>query len=226
MAVAAVAAGIGLAGSLAETGYSLASSNDPGRQASEAERQRQQRIALGTQSINQAFQGYNPAFYQQRARAYVNQALPQFNQQYRQANAQLGFNLANQGLLGSGAQQNLLSQLGQQRAQGLQQVYDQGQSQAQSLQQQVESARQTALNQLYQSADPASARQQAISSASQFQQPSAFGPLSNMFSNLSNQYYLNALSQNNNPNQAALAYLAGQQRQPSTGAPLGGTVSY
>ena len=64
---------------------------------------------------------------------------------------------------------------------------------SQDLQRQVEQSKQTSLNQLYQSADPARAAESATSSAAQFQQPSVFAPLSNMFSGLSNQYLTNKL---------------------------------
>jgi hypothetical protein len=69
-----------------------------------------------------------------------------------------------------------------------QRIADEGLNQANTLKRGVEDARQQAINQLYQSADPAQALQGAVRSALNFQQPSTFAPIANMFSNIANQY--------------------------------------
>jgi len=161
--------------------------------AEQQEKQRQQRITQGTQQINQAFSGFTPGFYQQRAQAYQDFALPQLAQQYETNRNQVGFNLANRGLLASGAANKNWSDLARSLGQAKQGIADQGISQAQGLQQQVEGQRNTLLNQLYQGADPAGAGASAVQTAAGYAQPSTFAPLGNMFGQLANQYYLSQL---------------------------------
>ena len=88
------------------------------------------------------------------------------------------------------------------RAQGArQQIAETGRLQANQLRQQIEDKRNSVIGQLYQSADPAGAKQQAISTAAGFAQPSVFGPIANMFADLINNYYtsqmINATKQGN-----------------------------
>lgn len=180
------------------TGYSTGGLIDPttpdyAGQAASQEQQRQNLITKGTKSINKAFSGFDQGFYDQRALAYENYALPQLSQQYNQFKNQIGFNLANRGLFGSSTGSKQFSDLNQQMGIQKQAIADTGRSQAQALQNQVEQQRNTLLNELYQSADPAGAAKAATSTAAGFQVPQAFAPLGNMFSNLANQYYQSAL---------------------------------
>lgn len=161
--------------------------------AQQQEQQRQNRIAQGTTAINNAFAGFTPTFYQQRAQAYEDFALPQLSQQYQTNRNQVGFNLANRGLASSSAANKQWSDLARSLGQAKQQIADTGISQAQQLQQGVESQRNTLLNQLYQSADPANAGASAVNVAAGYAQPSTFAPLGNMFAGLANQYYLSQL---------------------------------
>jgi hypothetical protein len=139
----------------------------------------------------QTFEGFTPAFYQKRAQAYVDNAMPQLANQYRNTRASLDFGLANRGLLKSSAANVQGSELERETGQAKQQIADTGQTEANQTKQQVENARSQAISYLYQTADPASASQQAIGQAANFQAPSSFAPLANMFSNLLSQYYTN-----------------------------------
>lgn len=161
--------------------------------AAQQEQARQGRITQGTQAINQAFAGFTPSFYQQRAQAYDDFALPQLSQQYQTNRNQVGFNLANRGLTASSAANKQWSDLARSLGQAKQAVADTGISQAQQLQQSVEGQRSTLLNQLYQGADPAGAGASAVNVAAGYAQPSTFAPLGNMFAGLANQYYLSQL---------------------------------
>lgn len=161
--------------------------------AQQQEALRQQRITKGTQAINKALSGFTPSFYQQRAQAYEDFALPQLAKQYETNRNQVGFNLANRGLLSGSAASKQWQNLAEDLGQAKQQIADTGIAQSQQLQQNVESQRQTLLNQLYQSADPANAASSAVNVAASYAQPSTFAPLSNMFGNLANQYYLSQL---------------------------------
>jgi hypothetical protein len=164
--------------------------NNYARTAQQQEQQRQNAIAGGTADINKAFSGFTPTFYQQRAQAYQDFALPQLSQQYETNRNQVGFNLANRGVLRSGTANKQWSNLARDLGQAKQTIADQGISQAEQLQQGVETQRQNLISQLYQGADPANAGASAIQVAANASQPSTFAPLSNMFANLANQYYL------------------------------------
>lgn len=161
--------------------------------AARQERRRQQNITQGTASINQAYSGFNPQFYQQRAQDYINYAQPQLAQQYRTNQADMGFGLANHGLLGSSIAAKKGSLLNRTEAQAQRNVVDAGTAQAQALQNQIEGSRSNLLNNLYQSADPAGAGRQAISTAASFSAPSIFQPLADQFGSIAQSYYLASL---------------------------------
>lgn len=171
----------------------MSTSYDYGSAAQQQENRRQKAITQGTASINSAFSGFNPQFYNQRQQAYVDYALPQLAQQYQTNRNQVGFNLANRGLLGGSAAQSQLSQLNLANKQGAQNISDSGLAQAQQLQQQIEGQKNQLLGQLYQSADPSGAAASATSTAAGFAQPSVFQPLANQFGNIANAYYLSQL---------------------------------
>jgi len=157
--------------------------------AAAAEKKRQAAITQGTASIDKAFSGFDDDFYNQRAKAYQDFALPQLSQQYHNTRNQILFNLANRGLLRSGTANAQWSKLQDTTNQSKQEIVDQGISQAQQLRRQVEGQKENLLNQLYQSADPASAARNATAQAASFTAPSTFAPLANMFGSIAQQYY-------------------------------------
>jgi hypothetical protein len=158
-------------------------------EAKKQEKNRQKAILEGTAKIDNAFAGYTPDFYNQRALAYQQYALPQLANQYLQTQKAIGFGLANRGLQNSSAAQGQYSRLNREMGVQKQGIADAGTAQARELQQQVEAQKNTLLGQLYQSANPTLAGQKATSYAASLASPSVFAPLGNMFSNLLNQYY-------------------------------------
>lgn len=139
---------------------------------------------LYTQIPGQSYTGFTPNFYNNAANAYDQWANPQLGQQYNQALGSLQAGMAGQGLLGSSAYKQGLSQLNTAFGQQQQNVVDTGLQQAQSLQSNVEAAREAALGQLYQTANPGQANTTALNLASQVQAPSAYAPLGNAFSSI------------------------------------------
>jgi len=139
----------------------------------------------------QSFEGFQPEFFQKRAQDYINYALPQEAQQYRDTRNALTYGLANKGLADSSVATQTGANLERTAGQAKQGIADTAISQANQLQQDVEESRQKSIAQLYQSADPAQAFQSAISAAGQFQRPSTFAPIGNLFNNLAQQYYTN-----------------------------------
>lgn len=166
-------------------------SKDYAKEAAKAEAERQERIKSGLVDVNNAFAGFAPTFYDDRARAYENYALPQLATQYKDTRNKLLQNLASRGLLKSSAGTKQLSAF-ESRAQGAKQtIAETGRAQANELQRAVEDKRNLIIGQLYQSADPANARAAAVSTAASFRQPSVFTPLANTFADLINSYYTN-----------------------------------
>lgn len=140
---------------------------------------------------DQTFEGFTPDFFNQRSQDYINFAMPELQSQYGDNFRSIMYNMANRGLTRSSVADQAKSDLNVTAGKAAQQIADTGRSQAQQLQRDVENSRQSAIEMLHQSANPGEAVQSAISSASQFRTPSSFAPLSNMFSNLANQYYMN-----------------------------------
>jgi hypothetical protein len=177
----------------------VSGSPDYAGEAASREAQRVSNISQGGRAINKAFAGFNDDFYKKRAQAYENYALPQVAQQYQTNKNQMGFGLANRGLLGGTAATNQFSLLNRTNAQAQQSIADQGVSQANALRQQVEQQKNQLLTNLYQSADPAQAGASAIATAAGFQTPSTFSAVANQFSGIADQYYLSQLMNNYKP---------------------------
>jgi len=146
---------------------------------------------LFTKGQTENFEGFQPSFYTDRARAYENYALPQLADQYRTNRDALNYGLTNRGLAGSTVADKAASDLERITGQNRQQIADTGIGQANQLRSDVEASRQAAIAQLYQSADPAQGFQSAVANASQFRAQPVFTPLADLFSNLARTYYIN-----------------------------------
>lgn len=132
--------------------------------------------------------GFDDNFYNQRRDAYVGYALPQLASQYNQTQRDATFNLANKGLLQSDAGTQLRNSLEKERQLQTQGVADTAQGQVNDLRTNVENQRGALVNQLNASGDPVNATQSALSTAANFQSPSAYQPLGNLFTNWANMY--------------------------------------
>ena len=162
--------------------------SDGSEQARQMEEQRTARINTGLGEINKTFDKFDPAFYQQRQQDYVNYAMPQFYRQLGDTQRQTFYGLANRGLAGSGASQTASSRLGYEANVQKQGIFDTGLQQANNLRKDIEGQRGQLVAQLQASADPTSAAQQAIASASAFSAPSPLTPIGNLFGNFAQQY--------------------------------------
>ncbi len=189
---------------------------DSAAQAREMEDQRNARIKTGLGDINHTFEQFNPQFYAQREQDYTNYALPQFYNQLGNTQRQAFYGLANRGLAGSGASAQAASNLGREANVQKQGIADTAIQQSSQTRKEVEQQRAQLIAQLQASADPTSAAQQALSSASAYSLPSSFQPLGNLFGNFATQW---------GNNQANQAY--GQQYKSNYGLPSAvGNKSY
>lgn len=139
------------------------------------------------------FEGFQPAFFDQRAKDYVGYALPQEAQQYRTNKEAITYNLANRGLSESSSAKNQFSNLERTASTAKQSIADSAIAQANQLKKEVEQARQQAIQQLYQTGDANLAASNAIGATAGLSQPSVFQPIANMFGGLATTYYTNKL---------------------------------
>lgn len=166
----------------------MGQSGDPSAYARKEQQQRENRIRTGVSLIGRRFAGFDPAFYSQRAKEYYNYAMPQFGQQYVNTRNQILYNLANRGLLGSGAMRGMANRFSLTANTQKQGLADAGVELAQNLRNKVEQSRTNLISQLQTSADPALASQQALAAASGFSAPSVFQPIGNLFQDFSNMF--------------------------------------
>jgi hypothetical protein len=199
-------------------------SSDAGSYERQQQQQQQAAIQQGVGQVNAAFSGFTPQFYQGVQNAYTNYETPQLYQQYQPMNQQLGYKLANQGLLGSGADQFLHGQLAQQMGQAQQQIGNQALGASRGLQQQVGQEKGNLISQLQTASDPSSIAQQAVGQAGQLSAPSTFQPIGQMLQNFATMYLgqQNANTYNQFANQYLSAFnnpgvYAGAIPQPSGG---------
>ncbi len=171
----------------------FAGSNAAG-QARQQQQQQEQQVAQATNQINQAFAGYNPAFFSNYTQQYENSAMPNLYDQYQQTQKQLGYQLANQGLLNSSAAgqdtKALNTELGLQK----QGVANQALGATNTLRQNVAQEQQNLIGQANAATSPASVAQQALGAASSFSSPSMAQPVAGLFQNFANMYLGNKVA--------------------------------
>jgi hypothetical protein len=155
--------------------------------------------------INQAFNAFNPGFYNKTQQAYTNYAMPQLGQQQRNMTNQLGYTLAGRGLEHSSAGDQSRNALAAASNQGQMSIGNAAVQQGNMMRQQIAGEKQRLLGQAATSQDPTSVGRQAYDYASQQQAPSFFQPLGDMFGQFANQFLQS--QQGNQYNQFANQYL-------------------
>lgn len=211
------AAVVGIGATAASTGYSLSQgSPDYAGQAAAQQAARNKQIATGTTAIDNAFSGFTPDFFKGVQQSYTDYATPQLAQQYQSTKNQIGFGLANRGSTKSGAANTAWNDLGNSMATAKENVVDTGINQANTLQSNINSAKQSEINTLQQTADPAGAAASATSIAAGFATPSTFQPLQDQFTGLLNQYYSSQLLNNYRPGGTGVAAAGYQPPVSST----------
>lgn len=183
------------------------SSSNPANAIQQQQQQQQNQTNQAVSSINSAFSGFNPSFYQGVQTSYNNWALPQLQNQYQQANSQLGYKLAGQGLLNSSAATQAQNALSGAMTANQNQIGNQAVQQANSLKQTVGQEQSQLIGQAQTATNPSSLAQSAIATAANTTAPSTFAPLGSMFSNFGNQYL--ASQTNNTYNSLLSQYLNG-----------------
>ncbi len=150
----------------------------------------QQRNATNNavKQIQSSFSGFTPNFYQGIAQAYQNQAWPQLAQQQRQAQNQVGFTMANQGLLKSSQNQQANQAIQDQSNVAKTQIAQQGQGLVQQQQQQVANQEGNLIGMAQTANNPGQLAATAGATASSLQAPSTFAPIGQFFNSILSQY--------------------------------------
>lgn len=200
-------------------------STSVGNQAAQLQQQQQQQLDSSLSTINSAFAGFTPDYFNKVGQDYQNFATPQLEQQFQQQNKQLTGSLESQGITHSSAANELSDQLTQNLKQAQAGIADTGLQQEQGFQQQVQQQQNTLISQAEAASDPLSIAQGALGQAASIKAPSLFAPVGNFFSNWATTYgaqqQANASEQTNQLlNNAISSGFAGNQ---SFGlAPIGG----
>lgn len=188
-------------------------------QARADDNKRAQAINQGTAAINSQFDpghGFNNDFYAGREKAYSDYYAPQVQRQAKQADQDLSFQLARQGITDSSAGAKQHGLLNTQAGIQMQNVASGAHDFGNATHSQVEGARSNLIDQLHATSDPTAAANMAINKAKLLQSgQNGFSPLGNLFTNVA------GLVSNYQTNQA----YSPQQQQGllAQKGPIGGT---
>lgn len=173
----------------------LCSSGDGGAGAmAKQQAQQQKAVQDATNQINQAFSGFNDAFYNENTQKQENALLPGFQQQEQQTSDQLGFNLVRKGQQNSSQAKKLGESFGTEVGKQKQNIANQALQSTNQLKQNVNQQQQNLITEAGTANNPGSVAAQALGTASSFAAPSLLAPVAGVFNNWANMY----LGQQNN----------------------------
>jgi hypothetical protein len=142
-------------------------------------------------NINQAFGGYNDAYYKDFENKYLDMAKPDIDRQEKLAREKVLFGLARTGQTKGSAAARAYGDVADTRAQADLQAADQARTASNGLRNDVENQRTALVQQLNASADAASAGANARNSAASLTRPPTYSPISNIFSGITDQFAMN-----------------------------------
>lgn len=156
---------------------------DMARQQRADEVARQDRIKAGMGSIDQAFSGFDDAFYKKRATDYSAYAMPDLERQAKSARENLIYALSRTGNLDSSAAIKRNAELSQEENAARIGVANTGLDQANQLRSNVENTRGNVVAELNATGDSSAATASALRQTQNLNQPAGFSPLGQLFSN-------------------------------------------
>jgi hypothetical protein len=159
--------------------------------ARQAQAQRENAINAGMGGINSAFAPYNDAYFKNYEGQYVDMARPDIDRQERNARQDVLFGLARQGQTKGSAAAKAYGDIANTRANTDLQVADQARTASSGLRNDVENMRGNLVNQLNATADAGSAAAEARNQAQILTRPPTYSPISNAFSEITNQFAIN-----------------------------------
>ena len=160
-------------------------SNKSAQRTADLQRQqemaRQGRIEKGRDKIDEAFGGFDDAFYTQRGQAYTDYAKPQIEDQYGDAMKQLRLALARSNLTNSSVGANKRAQLQKDLDKATSQMAQTANKYSTDSKNAINTAKAELQNQNMSLADPSMIAQSAISRASALNELPQFNPLTKIF---------------------------------------------
>jgi hypothetical protein len=191
-------------------------SSSTGNAVAQQEAQQKAITEQSVGAINNAFSGFTPAFYQQAATNYNNWALPQLQTQYQTANNQLGYKMADQGIMNGTAKNTAQNALSASMSQNQSNIANAAVDQENSLKSTVGTEKANLMSQAQTASDPAAMASSAAAMASTTTAPSSFASLGSMFSSFGNQYLASQSANANNAYTAAYLAALGNQSTNSS----------
>jgi len=167
-------------------------------------------ITKATDQINNAFAGFNDAFYNKRKQAYENYMVPQLGEQYRNQQHQLGYSLSDSGLGHSSVARRLGDSLSGEFNKQRATIANNALADVGQLKQDVARSQNSLIGEANIANNPSSVAQSALGTASAFQSPSMFQPIGELFNSWGNMYLANQ-------NQKRYAPVTAQANQYSAG---------
>lgn len=156
-----------------------------------AQARRENAIHDGMAGIDDAFKGYDDAYYKDYEGKYSAMARPDIDKQERNARQDVLFGLARAGQTKGSAAAKAYGDVADTRARTDLQVADQARTASAGLRNDVENARGNLVNQLNASADAGAAAASARNQATLLTRPPTYSPITNAFSEVTNQIAMN-----------------------------------
>lgn len=152
--------------------------------ARQEEAARQGRIQQGTQSIDQAFSGFDDPYYSNYTKTYEDNYNPQLTTQYNDAYRKLVLGLSHSGNLSSSEGAREIGDLKRTYGDSQAQIANQAVSATNALRGNVEGQRANLLQMNTQAADPSAAGANATAALSGLQAPPTYSPLGDAFASI------------------------------------------
>ena len=159
-----------------------------------AQQKREADLRRSLKLIDLQFSGFGPEFYQQREQAYLGYALPEIAEQYDEARKSLVYSLANRGLRRSSAAATESAKLAATNAEMQRRAAETGIAESNQLRNAIEGQRANLQQLAIGGLEPQSVAVSTRMAASQYQQPSVFAPVGQLFSDFANMYQAKAIA--------------------------------
>lgn len=154
--------------------------------ARQQEEERQAKINAGKTKIDEAFNVFDPAYYDKFQKAYTDNYNPQVDKQFTDARQGVRYNLARKGTLDATAGQKAFGDLVDSYDEKRRQVASNALEATNKIRTAVEQNKSDLYNQNTASADPNLSAISAVGRAGSLSSPQAYSPLGDLFSGLVN----------------------------------------
>lgn len=154
--------------------------------AREQATEREGKITTGKQSIDQAFNVFDPAFYDKYTKAYTDNYNPEVDRQFGEAKQGLTYDTARRGTTDSTGAQKQFGDLTRTYEDARQQIGSQAVDATNKLKSSVDATKGDLYAQNSASADPSLAALQATTRAGSLTTPGAYSPLGTIFASAAN----------------------------------------